>query len=571
MKALTASDESHKLLLALLSDFERDLPVEAYRSIRSDIQTVVKRTESRGLTILMDDMPKLCRSLDKCLSSDDGYEFEVPHSLSIGSQDPQYRGKFPIYWSLIRMVLYIRKVASNRYTGYCNPSADPNLVLLLRSLLLMFKKVREDCSDAAKKAAMEEFVSIDKSLPKPVLSWASLVPPSEQSLALRRIRNEVNNHKTWRVLRYVLGQLINLDELFDPREIVSKHGPGAVSDLATGGDKYSFPCWPGKLGRVFPSNEHGTHGASCSEDSVPERWGDQWPCARLLAVPKTLSKPRIIASEPTAHMWVQQGLLKWIRKNLTLGRRSLDFHSQVPSQEMALGASRNGQYVTIDLSNASDYLSLATFERFFSSNASVLDAFWACRTTRVTVPELQLTLSLRKFAAMGSAVTFPVQSLIYLAIAVTAVLGYDSDETSVPSSLPSRDELESAVGEVRIFGDDIILPRRCYHRSIRLLSLCGMKVNESKTHIGGLFRESCGMDAFAGYNVSPLYIAHLGWKGELSQLPSRVAVSNNAFEKGLWRLSNQIAAPARATYGRFIPITRDPLGCLRLSDRKSVV
>lgn len=56
----------------------------------------------------------------------------------------------------------------------------------------------------------------------------------------------------------------------------------------------------------------------------------------------------------------------------------------------------------------------------------------------------------------------------------------------------------------RIYGDDIICDYRTTDRVLILLSHCGLRVNSSKSFIGGSpFRESCGVFAFNGEDVTP--------------------------------------------------------------------
>jgi hypothetical protein len=88
---------------------------------------------------------------------------------------------------------------------------------------------------------------------------------------------------------------------------------------------------------------------------------------------------------------------------------------------------------------------------------------------------------------MGNALTFPVQSLIFLAIVQSGILcryGVNCND-------------------VYVFGDDIIFPTEFYDGALDALVRCGLVPNLSKTFRHGFFRESCGVDAFKGFNVTP--------------------------------------------------------------------
>lgn len=88
---------------------------------------------------------------------------------------------------------------------------------------------------------------------------------------------------------------------------------------------------------------------------------------------------------------------------------------------------------------------------------------------------------------MGNALTFPVESLIFWALVRSGIKvshGVNCDD-------------------ILVFGDDILFPAKYYDSVIRMLSMAGCKPNTGKTFRSGLFRESCGVDAFNGVNVTP--------------------------------------------------------------------
>jgi hypothetical protein len=138
-------------------------------------------------------------------------------------------------------------------------------------------------------------------------------------------------------------------------------------------------------------------------------------------------------------------------------------------------------------------------------------------------------MKLNKFASMGSALTFPVQSIVFAIIAI-----------GVGSYLHPRRDLASIAQEVRVFGDDIIVPVDWVALLRSILERVGLKINESKTFSEGNFRESCGMDAFMGHDVTPAYLRWPSTELVHRSAVGYVAVSNNFFSKGFWHTAKYL-------------------------------
>ena len=307
-----------------------------------------------------------------------------------------------------------------------------------------------------------------------------------------------------------------------------KHGPGAVSERLKQHEKSCFPNWPNKLQNTFPYEYCGK-----TIGSPTERPLNHEMYARLAFVPKDARSPRLVASEPVAHQWCQQLLLRYFfeecRRNF--GSAFIDFKDQGKSADMVLKASLDRELATVDLSDASDRLSCWTVERVFRGLPSVLRALHAARTRyiREELTGIPNFLSLRKFAAQGTATTFPVMSLVMLCIAIGCTFGEKEDIT--------WRRIWNLRTRVRVFGDDIILPTHGYQRLLRAMDLLQLKVNVAKSYVNGHFRESCGMDAYMGCNITPTRP-----KTIIADSPASckavVDTSNNLFNKGLWYASD---------------------------------
>lgn len=535
------------------------------RDLDADFRRLGRIVATRGLSFLMIDMPDAAKRLDSALSSGRIWSDTLP--LTFGKVKD--RGTREFLSCLFEQIF--------DGSGYLRDDVNPTAVFFLRTVLYLSKKVREDCSDAAISAEVENFRKVEVGLRNPNLDWEydtlNLEQASKLSFTDGHIREpDLVSHRDavpgrlLVVLDQVTGIVFSQFPELDWREISPKHGSGAVADLRTGTDKYLFCNWPNKLEGMFPS----TYFAQSREDLHLEEdisFSRHEPPAKLLAVPKTLKGPRLIASEPTAHQFLQQGLMRWIRENLPLPLRlCIDFKSQVPSRDACLVSSSTTDSATVDLSSASDRLSCWTVERALRTSPSLLRALHATRTrwlvNHTGVGE-RFFIKLKKFAAQGSAVTFPVQSMVYACMAIACVLYEGSLKVT------SRNIIKAAK-KLRIFGDDIIIPSHAVPSLSLLMGHCDLKVNVSKTHWQGSFRESCGMDAFMGVDVTPLYLRSLDFENSPDGIVSWIDVCNNAYTKGLWSLSDAMVEKIPEKLRKLIPVSSEDLGVLSLRSFQAV-
>jgi hypothetical protein len=89
---------------------------------------------------------------------------------------------------------------------------------------------------------------------------------------------------------------------------------------------------------------------------------------------------------------------------------------------------------------------------------------------------------------MGNAFTFPLESLVFYALAYAVSIVNERD-TKV----------------VSVYGDDIIIHASCYPELREVLSWYGFVVNIEKSYATGRFYESCGKHYFDGIDVTPIY------------------------------------------------------------------
>lgn len=219
--------------------------------------------------------------------------------------------------------------------------------------------------------------------------------------------------------------------------------------------------------------------------------------SRLSFVPKTREISRTTCTEPVCNMLWQKGIASVLERRLseTCGIR-LDKQPD-KNRELARIGSLTGKFGTIDLSSASDSKSLNLLSEFFPSHV----VQWLRKTrSPVTVLPDGREVTLHMVSSMGNAFTFPLQTLFFYSLVYGAYR-----VLNIPVENPFRHNL----GNLAVFGDDIIVCAEAYGLVCRLLVACGFKVNVDKSFNEGLFRESCGHDYFHGHNVRGVYIKTL--------------------------------------------------------------
>jgi hypothetical protein len=160
---------------------------------------------------------------------------------------------------------------------------------------------------------------------------------------------------------------------------------------------------------------------------------------------------------------------------------------------------------------------------------------------------------------MGSAVIFPIQTLVYTCISQFALMCADDDWDMTRRAIARRAK------EIQVFGDDIIIATRAYGLLVNILTEVGLKVNTSKSFTQGAFREACGMDAYNGDDVTPAYVRMLYHPRKPESLASVVEASNNFFKKGFWRTADYLRRTVPDRINKLIPFGREPLWPLTYS------
>lgn len=260
-----------------------------------------------------------------------------------------------------------------------------------------------------------------------------------------------------------------------------RFGPGV--DLSTKGAMHSAYNKFGTLGCITPWASQ-VYAEIFSED-FREDLSDEAQLQmgnRLAFVPKNAKTHRSIGVEPRWNIYLQLGIGELMVRRLK--KVGIDLTDQSRNQNAASRAHRAG-LSTLDLSSASDSLSKNLVLSLLPDEWS--DLIFKTRSPRSLYKGVWYQLE--KVSSMGNGYTFPLETLIFFALASAAV-----------------ESCGAYVGEVCVYGDDIIVPCHAASAVVELLSYAGFSVNTKKTFIRGRFFESCGCDYLNGVNVRPFFI-----------------------------------------------------------------
>lgn len=465
-------------------------------------------------------------------------------------------------------------------TGKLKENADLGVIKALYGAIRLFKKVQLSSENEASlhKKAVTEFFLCDE--------------------AARQVEiPDRHAHHLGRVSRLLLNSLNSKEA----QNAIYRHGPGGVEEGYTANQKWSavsselrsgsydgsdfgldvqarYHDWPRRhLGdkprrrrEPIPAGRRasallrqaGSDTGLRGKDLEPVLFQRQSPrgaSARLITVAKNSTSRRTITIEPVLKQFIQQGLNSQLRNAINecrILRNSLALTNQTKNQDLALEGSRYDNWATIDLKSASDLLSVKLVEIVFGHHGLFFDHMMDCRSPMV-YSDLTEAKFLGKFAGMGNALTFPVQSVCFAAVAYAAIL--DAEGSS-----PSYWNLRRASRHVRVYGDDIIVSQKHAHQVVNWLRIVGLKVNEKKSFLGGNFKESCGVDAFRGVDITPFYIKHRpdDDSTDPSIIAGFVSLSNHMWLDGLYKASTWLANEVERRLGKRLPLVSRDSGLL---------
>jgi hypothetical protein len=520
-----------KSLIDLWCNSAEELAEWCHTCAARDIKTVTSRVEHEGLSFLTITLPDFGKEFERALDQGwiDRRDFRWFRPAKAG---PSVPGMIPVF-----LRGFMRQVF-DEVSGsiLAHPSID--CIFAIRQLTSLLAKIELPCSDSRVIRAMQGYVKIEDELEE----WESTVPDSLLSEFVRA------SHLLF------VDVFANVDLAIYEGRIEGKHGPGSTADGIVGNDKFLMPKWTERLESIFPYGDyclpnwrfnylldHVEIIATVNEIPV-----------RVISVPKTLRSPRVIAMEPSYMQFMQQGVLRELVRELEdpfkLVSNLIGFSDQIPNRDMARRGSSDGQLATLDLKEASDRVPNLLVKLMLGNHPWLQAAVASTRSNRAEISELGLSLpNLRKFASMGSALCFPFEAMVFLAIVCIGI----SKQRGEPLT---RSFLNSLRDEVRVYGDDIIIPVDCVSAVIGYLEAFGFQINSKKSFWKGKFRESCGGDYFDGQDVTPVRLKK-EFPTSLQDGPrvkALVEFRNRLYLRGMWKtaswLDDQIVDLLRGHY-----------------------
>lgn len=481
--------EIQELVTHLFFDLAQHHPTVS-KSLRRDLQTILKRMQAEGVSFVTQTLPILGKATQRGLETG---IFEIPKGFRKikGTALPRLMG------GLLKSVF--------EDNGELRQDVDPACLVDVIQVSNICYKLDLPYSPEKELKVIENFKATEVDLEKLDL----------------RLDDPLLDEASDLVQEVFEG--------FDPFDIIPRHGPGAVATREKGINKWHFKRKYSSIHRVYPYYTYFTPSRmSLLRNVRGYRQLDSCESgtARVVLVPKDSRGPRLISMEPLEYQFLQQGLARAIVDRLenhpsTRGR--VNFTDQTINRRLALWNSVTRKYSTLDMKEASDRVSVVLVERIFSKVPTLLKCLLALRTASTELPDSTI-LPLRKFAPMGSAICFPVEALVFYVLA---------------EAIRRRERI---AGKVYVYGDDLIVPVSLTPFLLSELPSFGLKFNEDKCFTRGNFRESCGMDAFKGFICTPTRMRKKFPQNrkDAGSIVSAVEFSNALFKRGYWRTAEYV-------------------------------
>jgi hypothetical protein len=482
---------AEKHLCALLTDANNNLPSYRSADFRRDVATIKRRIHAEGLPFATLSLPTLAQGLFDLL---EGRDATFPGFLVRGGHPVFLRGLF-------RVVLNGSEAEKIKGLDY------------FYSIVVGFKKLKGPYKKSVLAEQFSEFVKVDRELSD--IDWFS----SDRLPILQLARQYVKS---------VVG-----DISLDSRKCLPRPGPGATNTHVDKHMRYRPHKLYAQIERVLPFVDgwysshpydvvaQSDHYAKLFMNGIKNE-----PTSRFKFVPKTAGKARGICIEENEVQFLQQALRRVITDRISVcshTKRNLALNDQHVNATLAQMASITKTYATIDMSEASDRVSRELVSWLFQDNKPLHDALMALSTRWIEPPEeadWPGNIRTNKFAPMGSALCFPVMTLVHYALCKAII------------RLSAVQDRKAKSRKVYVYGDDIIIHSDCYTAVTDWLPRFGMKLNLTKSFHLSHFRESCGIHALHGHDITPVYVKHIPYQQSHGELFSYLAVEQALFKKG---------------------------------------
>lgn len=434
--------------------------------LEKDLSFIYESICREGTGFIYDTLPTLGRAVDQGLVTG---RFSSPSNLRLKGKT-----KLPLFmYSVLTDIFHDDGVLRD----------SPNIVSIrfARQFLLFDGKVERPPTKEQEERAIQGF--------------------KDRQRALRKVRVDTSDP----VIRLATGYLTQVlkDHLLD--DIVPGHGPGAVAEGLKRDTRWDWKSWPRLAERFYPFVPYGVPSPSYAL-GMGNGVKLVNPVTRCVLVPKDFRGPRLISAESASTQFLQQGQMKALMHYVDhhpITRNSISFRDQSRNQERAFWAC-DGTSVTLDLSDASDTVSTVLVWHLLSGVPNLRRRLMATRSSFMRMPDGTLE-KIVAFAPMGSAVCFPVETLVFWSLAMGSLAltrltkPYRRGASLSSMVSGSAKELSSYIG---VFGDDIIIPADAFKQLEHTLLSVGCRPNMSKTCYATPFRESCGAEWFKFSDVT---------------------------------------------------------------------
>lgn len=442
-----------------------------------DVEMVVQRYKSEGLSFLTKTLPQLSRSVI----------FSLEKGCFIRPTSFAWKGAL-----LKNFSSHLSKIFSRQ--GKLLDDCDSLYIKLLRQFCEYFYKLSLEFSEGEIARATEKFRAHDNTVPS--------VGEYDQCF-VDQLRKDFETHYH----DISTASVHSILEAHRPR-----NGPGTYSSVQPNeyeGNWYTRRYYDHATPQKWWKYNHFKRYASyCKPSSICS----EEQTSQVLFVPKDSRGPRTIVREPFLSLSYQMSYFDFMSSKLeSISRHRINFQDQGINQALARQSSIDRKMSTIDLKDASDSVSYAIIKHIFRYSPGPL-YFIINRTDFTQLPD-GTKIRLKKLSGMGSGLTFPTMSLLC--------------HLAITRHIVNRTGLSyfNVAKQVYTYGDDIIVPTVWNSYAVDALKRVSLQTNPDKSFSRGFFRESCGADYFKGSDVS--FVRLKLSSGKISIKPGSITISGD--------------------------------------------
>jgi hypothetical protein len=528
--------DEFKVIAAMLRDANASHGVVFNtRALRLTTLKVAKRLGKEGLGFLTKTLPRLGKNFDQALAGVHRFTSKLVGCKPYKNTElPRFLGEF------------YETIFSKDGNVLLDP--DAKSVRIVREFFACYYKLKLSYTSEQEHEVIQAFINAEKDLTE-ITSFLEEIQRHDCDVNNSFVRRRKTLCPQLEFYRDGSGEYLRPIEdivcgarkalqrvflAFDPSDIAPRHGPGVVATGQKHSGKFRWVNVSKRITSVYPFDEYfcSSSGHVCDIYRDFNRVGSKDLPAKVILVPKDSRGPRLISCEPVDFQWVQQGLSKAIVRHVEshiLTKGHVNFTDQNVNRNLALKGSITGDYVTLDLKEASDRVHTDLVRLLFPDK--LFTYLEACRSLSTVLPTGE-EITLKKYAPMGSALCFPI-----LALTIWSILH---------GAAPNAD----IRNDIYVYGDDVIVPKAYASCAMATLELFGLKINRSKSCCSGFFRESCGMDAFKGVDVTPVRFRTVWNKSPRPDTyTSYISYANSYYDRGWYHTYREICERLHAVFG----------------------